>query len=627
MPGKGLKRKLVAILSADVVAYSRLMRDDEEETVHQLGVYRKILIKIINQYGGSVIDFPGDNLLAEFDSVVDAVKGAVEIQTEVKRRNADIPLERRMKFRIGINLGDVLHENERIYGDGVNIASRLEGLATAGGISISGTVYEHIKNKLHLGYEYTGEQKVKNISEPVRVYRIITDTDTVGKLMDKKRPGKRRRQWAITAVLILSAGAALTAIWMHVRPDNFDKDGAEITAVAPQLSERASIAVLPFKNLSGDPEQEYFSDGITNDIITDLSKFRELLVIASNTVFTYKGLPVNVRDVSRELGVRYVIEGSVQKTDYRVRLNVQLIDGGTGHHLWAERYERPMKELFAVQDKILKTIVATLAVRIDSEERARVLRKDTVNLKAYDLVLRGWDYSTQTKRSPNMEARQLFEKAIELDPLYATAYVGLGRTYLNSFLYGWTEFPDQTLDKAFTYGQKALGLDETNASARALIGIIYRYRLQHDLAIKELERAVELNPNDAHVSAYLGTVLNYIGRPDDAIRSLNIALRLDPKMVPAFHMHLGLAYYLKGQYDQSISTLNRGLLWYSDHVFIHIPLAAAYAQAGRLEDAQNSAATVLRLHPFFEVDYYGTAFVNPADRSHLAEGLRKAGLK
>jgi adenylate cyclase len=336
---------------------------------------------------------------------------------------------------------------------------------------------------------------------------------------------------------------------------------------------------------------------------------------------------VKAQEVSRELGVRYVLEGSVQKAGDQVRINTQLIDATTGHHLWAERYDRDLKDLFAVQDEIVQTIVATLAVRIDAEERRRVMRKDTESLEAYDYVLRGWEYFSRTTRSANTQARQMFEKAIELDPRYATAYVGLGRTHLALFQYGWTEFSARALQRTHSLAQKALSLEESNASAHALLGIVYRYRLQYDLATKELERAIELNPNNARSHAALGTVLNYTSRQDDAIDKLETALRLNPTMRPGYYMHLGLAYYLKGRYEDSIMTLKSGLGRYPNHVFLHIPLAAAYAQAGRPEEATNAAATVLRLHPFFEVDNYGTAFTNPADRARIADGLREAGLK
>ena len=394
----------------------------------------------------------------------------------------------------------------------------------------------------------------------------------------------------------------------------------------PPRPEKPSIAVLPFKNINGDRAQAYFSDGITNDIITDLSKFRELFVIASNSVFVYKDKPVKAQQVKRELGVRYILEGSVQRASGRVRVNAQLIDAGSGHHLWAERYDRNLQDLFTVQDEIVQTIVATLAVKIDAEERARVMRKDTENLEAYDYVLRGWEYYWRSTRSANRHARRMFEKAIEIDPHYPTAYVGLGQTHMAHFAYGWTEFSDQALQTAHDLAQKALSLDETSAPAHALLGEVYRYWMQYDLALKEYDRAIDLNPNDANSHAERGAILNYRGETDAAIDALETTLRFNPHMRPSNYMQLGLAYYLKARYEDAIEILERGLSWYPDDVFIHIPLAAAYAQDGQEQNAARVAAKIRRLHPFFHIDHYGTAFVRPADRSRIADGLRAAGL-
>jgi len=623
------KRKLTAILSADAKDYSRMMGEDEVETVEAITACRAVMTTFIREHRGRVVDSPGDNILAEFASVVDAVASAVAIQKALKEKNDQLPEHSRMMFRMGINLGDVIEEDKRIYGDGVNIAARIEGLAEGGGVCISGTAYDQIGKKLALGYEYIGEQTLKNIEKPVRVYRILMEPEAAGRVIGKAKtkPGVSRRIPLFLGLALVTVGIAVVILNLFSRPtppsiDTASEERTEIPSTA-----KPSIAVLPFNNLSGDPEQEYFSDGITNDIITALSKFRELFVIASNSVFVYKGKPVKAQEVNRELGARYILEGSVQQVDRKVRVNAQLVDAVTGHHLWAERYDRDLIDLFAVQDEILHTIVTTLAVKIDAVERARVMHKDTNSLKAYDYVLRGREYLSRATRSETMQARQLFEKAIEIDPRYAAAYVGLGRSQFHLFLYGWTEFPDRALQQSHDLANKALSLEKSDASAHTLLGLVYRYRLQFDLAIKESERALELNPNDARIYASLGTVLNYIGRRDDAILKLETALRLDPRMFPGYHMHLGLAYYLKGRYEDAIGALNRGLGWYPEHVFIHIPLAAAYAQAGRLEEAERTASTILRLHPFFEVDSFGNAFVNSADRASIADGLRKAGLQ
>ena len=626
MAEEQVKRKLTAIFSADVKGYSRLMSADDAATVRTLTEYREVMAELISSHRGRVVDSPGDNLLAEFVSVVDAAQCAVEVQKEFKVRNGELPEDRRMEFRIGINLGDVIHDGERIYGDGVNIAARIEGLAEAGGICISRNAYEQIENKLALECEYLGEYRVKNISKPIEVYRIPLEPFRAS-IEGKPRVNLLQKiAIAGAGLLLLTAGAFI--IWKHLQPSTSGPaDVAYEEELAFPLSDKPSIAVLPFQNLSGDEEQEYFSDGITNDIITDLSKFTQLFVIASNTVFTYKGKPVKVKEVSQELGVRYVLEGSVQKAGDKVRVNAQLIEGTTGHHLWAERYDRDLKDLFALQDEIIQTIVRSLAVKISEAESMRVMSKSRGSLEAYDYLLRGWHHYDRRTRSANNQARQMFNQAIELDPRYAEAYVALGVNYFEAVSYGWTEFPDQALHRAYDLAQKALALEEANASAHRLLGAVYLRWAQYDLAASELRRAIELNPNDAESYGALGSVMLYSGRTEEAIQSMETELRFNPHFGPGDFMELGLAYYLGGRYEDSIRILERGVGQKPDFVGHHIGLAAAYAQAGRLREAREAAATVLRLSPFFETASYGSAFRNPTDRAALVEGLHQAGLQ
>jgi adenylate cyclase len=627
MPQEGFKRKLTAILNADVEGYSRHMGEDEEATIRTLTAYREAMAVLIQQYRGRVVDDPGDNLLAEFASVVDAVNCAVAIQQQLSELNSSLPAERKMQFRIGVNLGDVVEEGNRIYGDGVNIAARIEGLTTGGGICISRTTYDQVKNKLNLGYEYLGEHKAKNIAEPVRVYRVLMEPEAAGTVIGEKKLRLRRRHWVAVAVIALVFGAAAVAIWnFYIRSTPSLKKDVSPGETLTSLSNKPSIAVLPFTNLSGDPEQEYFSDGITNDIITDLSKFRGLLIIASNTVFTYKGKPVKAKKVSQELGVRYVVEGSVQKADDKVRINAQLIDTATGHHLWAERYERNLKDIFALQGEIVQTIVATLAIKVDEAEIARAMRKDTTSLEAYDYVMRGWQYFSRRTRSANVKAKEMFRKAIELDPDYGEAYWALGWAQFMNATSGWTEFFSQAMQQAQDLAKKALRLEESNAAPHALLGICYLYQGEYDLAISELQRAIELNPNSPYGYHSLGMGLLYAGLTDDAIKALETALRLDPNRNNT-NFFLGLGYYFKGRYDDAIRVLKQGLSREYNFAESHATLAASYAQTGRLEDAAGAAKMVLMLQPIFEVDSYGTAFRNPADRERIRDGLRKAGLK
>jgi adenylate cyclase len=447
-----MERKLAAILSTDVKGYSRLMGEDEVATIRTITAYRELMATLIQQHRGGVVDSPGDNLLAEFPSVVEAVQCAVTIQQELKARNAELPPHRRMEFRIGINLGDAIAEGERLYGDGVNIAARLEGLAEVGGICISGTVYDQVKTKLDLGYEDLGAQAVKNIAEPVRVYRVRMEP--WGAVHAVRPPQQlaarlwRRGTLAVVGLLLLLGGGATVWHLAFRPPSPAGVIPSETTAALP-LPDKPSIAVLPFDNMSGDLEQGYVSDGMTEDLITDLSKLSGLFVIARNSVFTYKGKAVKPEQVSRELGVRYVLEGGVRKAANRVRITAQLVDATTGYHRWAERYDRELQDIFAVQEEISRKIVAALAVQLTEGEQARLGRKYTENLEAYDDSLRGHDYLWRSTEQANARARQMFERAISLDPTFTAAYAALGWTYWLDWVFRWDVNP-RTLEHAFT---------------------------------------------------------------------------------------------------------------------------------------------------------------------------------
>lgn len=452
-----MERKLAAIFSADVKGYSRLMGEDEEATIRTLTAYRTVMTTHIQQQHGRVVDSPGDNLLAEFASVVDAVRCAVTIQQELKARNADLLDQRKMEFRIGINLGDVVVEGERLYGDGVNIAARIESLSDPGGLSISGTVYDHVENKLLLSYEYLGEQAVKNIAKPVRVWRVVMDEAAValaekgvsrhereqslgslgpvtifrtGLSKDEQRQGRstaaRSRTFAVLAGLLLLAGTTVVVRALS-RSSLNTQDSTSFTQTAPALPfpDKPSIVVLPFVNMSVSPEQEYFSDGITEDLTTALAKVSGLFVIARNTAFTYKGKSVDIKAVSYELGVRYVVEGSIQRAGNRIRITAQLVDGFNAAHVWADSYDRDVKDVFAVQDEVRQKITFALKVKITPEEQERFRRTPTDNLEAYDLLLRGAEAYNRLTKETNIQARQMFEQALTLDPHYAGAFAWL----------------------------------------------------------------------------------------------------------------------------------------------------------------------------------------------------------
>ncbi len=450
-----MERKLTAILCADVFGYSRLMGENEEATLRTLSSHRKLIDSLIEQHHGRFVNSAGDSVLAEFASVVNAVQCAVEIQTTLKAENANIPPERRMEFRIGVNLGDVMVDGEQIYGDGVNVAARLESLADPGGISISGTVHEQVRDKLALRYEDLGEQEVKNIARPVRVWRVLTEPARGERLSTSTQ--RVPRKYVRGGIFSLAGLAILAAVIVFVQ--HISLRAPTTTASIPPAQKPAlplpnipSIAVLPFTNMSGDPQQEYFSDGLTDDLITDLSRGPGIFVIASTSTFTYKGKPVKVQEVGRELGVKYVLEGSVRKAGDEVRIDVQLVDATTGAELWAERYDRPLRDIFSLQDEIVRRIVTTLNLQLTLwEEHGILARKRTDNLDAYDDFLRGLEYFWSSPK----EARQMFEKAIELDPKYADAYAWLGYNYCVGWIFLLSPDPN-ALDRALQFAHGAL---------------------------------------------------------------------------------------------------------------------------------------------------------------------------
>src|SRR5215813_10312873 len=473
-----VERKLVAILAADVQGYSRLMGEDEVGTLRRLTAYRGVTDALIQQHRGRIVGTAGDSILAEFASAVEAVQCAVDIQQALKTKNADLPSARRMEFRIGINVGDVIVEGPQLYGDGVNIAARLEALAEGGGICLSGTVYDQVENKLPLGYEYLGEQTVKNIAKPVRAYRVRGEGEATATVQGR------------------------------------GEVGAPGQSPGLPLPDKPSILVLPFINMSHDPEQEYFTDGITEDITTDLSKISSLFVISRNSAFTYKGKAAKVGDISREMGIRYVLEGSVRKAGERVRISAQLIDATTDHHLWADRYDRPLIDIFAVQDEIVQQLVSTLRVEVHEAELERVRRIPTTSLSAYDALLRGEEYLHRVTIEANVQARQSFEQAMALDPQYGEAHAGLGWTY-------WVEShfssDPQHLEQAVALAQQAIALDDSLPLAHSLLSLVSGRKQQYARAIAAGERAVSLDANNAYSAAWLAEVLNFAGRPAEAI--------------------------------------------------------------------------------------------------------------
>ena len=631
MATQDFKRKLTAILSADVKGYSRLMGEDEGFTVRTIIAYREVIAVVVQKHRGRVVDSPGDNLLAEFGSVVDAVRCAVEIQEELKARNAELHENRRMMFRIGINLGDVIEAEGRIYGDGVNIAARVEGLAEGGGICISRTVYDQVKNKLTLGYEYFGEHTAKNITEPISVYQVLMEPEAAGKVIGKERP--RLKQWRLVALSVAAAlflvGGAVAVWHFYLRPAPPPMEVASVEKMSLPLPDKPSIAVLPFVNMSDDPKQDFFSDGITEEIITALSKVPDLFVIARNSTFTYKGKPVKIRQVADELGVKFVLEGSCRKVGDKVRITAQLIDATTGYHLWGERYERELKNIFAVQDEITLKILMALQVKLRGGDQAGALVKGTENLEAYLKLLKGREYSERNNKEANALARQMYEEAIALDPAYAMAYLRLSATHIMDIHLGSSKSTKKSLQRALELVQKALALDGDLAQAHSFLGRIYLAKRQYHEAIAEGERALALAPNSAFAHAALAFSLHHAGRPEEASALYEKAIRLDP-IPPAWYL-IGLAssYQGTGRYEEAIKLYEKVLRRAPDNLWAHLGLAGIYSILGREQDARAEAAEVLRIDPTFSIGTLArnTLYKNQADIELRADALRKAGLK
>ena len=576
-----VQRRLAAILSADVAGYSRLMGDNEVATIRTLSEYRAVISEIVAAHHGRIVDMPGDNLLAEFGSAIDAVEAALAMQRELASRNAQLSEARRMAFRVGINLGDIIIEDKRIYGDGVNIAARVESLAPAGGICVSAKVHEEVCRKLDLAFDDMGEHELKNIAVSVRVYRVRTDA-------------------AATA-----AGPA--------------------PAPGPG-SAKPSILVLPFANLSGAPEQEYFADGLTEDILTDLSRFRELFVISRNTSFKFKGQAVEVKKVARELGVQYVVEGSVRKAGNRVRVTVQLIDAASDHHVWAERYDRDLEDIFAIQDEVTSAIVATLPGRLEAAARRRTERKPPANMVAYECVLEAKVLHHRSNRDDNLRALSLIRRAVELDPRYAHAHAWRACILGQQWTYGWCADRAAIQSEFERELQVALGLDENDSDVHRILAAVGVVRNDFDKAVYHQQRALALNPNDDLIVVQQGEILTWLGQAEEGIGWIRKAMRLNPYHPERFWFHLARAQFVAKRYADAVESLRHIT---APDGFHHALLAACYAQMGDAQHATVHAAEVIKRIPGFAIRKHCLPLLHyrrETDLAHHLEALRKAGL-
>lgn len=576
-----MERRLAAIFAADVVGYSRLMEANERGTLTALKSHRKNLIDpVVAEHNGRIVKLMGDGVLVEFASVVDAIECAVEIQRGMIERNVKVPENGKIEFRIGINIGDILVEGDDIYGDGVNVTARLEALADPGGICVSQNVFDQVKNKVDLGFEDMGDQKVKNIAEPVRAYRV-----------QLPRP------------IVIEA--------------------------PPVMPDKPSIAVLPFDNLSGDPEQEYFSDGITEDIITALSRLRWFLVIARNSTFVYKGRSVDVKLVGRELGVRYVLEGSVRKAGNRVRITAQLVDAISGAHYWAQNFDRELADIFELQDDITQSVTSAIEPKLVAAEGARSLGRSSRDLSAWDLVTRAMTHYGRMTASESEIAIKMLRSAVEKYPNYGPAHSLLAFALLVSGHVGWIPESDD-FAYAAELAQRAAQLDNEDPWAHLALGYVAFTQRQTDETTKEYKRALDLNPNFATAHGYLGWALAFDGQSDEAIRYFELALRMSPHdpLKAFFYSGTGVAHYYANRFDEAVEWARNAVRERPGFTASRRILCASLAQAGRIDEAHEEMATLRIMQPnistaWIEQHVPYTARAMP----HFIEGMRKAGLE
>ncbi|HUT49914.1 MAG TPA: tetratricopeptide repeat protein [Alphaproteobacteria bacterium] len=585
MTRDAVTRRLAAIFAADMVGYSRLMSADEEGTIARQKTHRRELIDPkIAEHGGRIVKLMGDGMLVEFASVVDAVRCAVEVQREMAERECDVPEDKRICYRVGINLGDIVIDGDDILGDGVNIAARLEAMAEPGGVLISRAARDQIRDKLDLPLEDLGEHTVKNIARPVRMFSVLLEDPAASKAGTK----------------------------------------------GPMLADKPTIAVLAFENMSGDPEQEYFADGIAEDIITALSKFREFIVIARNSSFTYKGSAVDIKRVAQELGVRYVLEGSVRKAGARVRITGQLIDAPTGAHIWAERYDRGLEDIFAVQDEITQSIVGAIAPGIVSAEVQRAQRKDAGQLGAWDCVMRAHAHTVQFTQESVAEAGRLLTQAIALDPGNVTALSDLAFIQHLEGVWGWSDSPPESMARMDQLARKAVAIDDRDASAHVALAIAELFASRHDEALRRLERAVHLNPNLAWAHGYLGAVHSFAADLEAAIPCMETAIRLSPHdpLLVIWHAAPAWAALITERYDEAIAYANKALAESRSFVDTYVILASACGHAGRIDEAKAALDEYQRHLPGLTLNdpRLIRPFKRPGDQERFLEGLRKAGL-
>ena len=611
-----------------MVGFSRLMHDDEAGTHDALGRLRRAVDPLIAAHGGRIVGTAGDSLLADFPSVVDALSCAIEVQRAAGGINQGIPPERRLELRVGVNLGDVIVDGDDIFGDGVNIAARLEGLARPGTICISHTVYEQVRTKLALDYRPLGSHRVKNIAEPVRVYEVAQGAGTMPRR-------QRRRRWPLAAGAVVVAGVLgwilVTEPWLHLFGPSPEAKPIEVaTLAAPdRLAGRRSVAVLPFKNLSGDADHDFFSDGVSEDVITALSRFSNLLVISRAASFRFKDSNAPPAEIGRALEARYLLTGSIRRDAKLIRVGTELTEAQTGRLVWSENYDPGAGDIFAVQDDIARHVVGATSVKLTRFEQERVQSKPTSSLAAYEFVLRGRDVFSHATSESNDEASELFQRAIDLDPNYADAYAALAGSHYEAVISGWTEFRTEELEHAQTLAQKALAIDPANTRAYGVLAFVQLYRKEFDLAIAQIDRALEINPSDPDNYTYRGSILVWQGKAAEALPWLDAGLRFD-RASSFTAERLCMAYYFLDRYAEAVGACNQAL--YSGPgrntvMLTHPMLAAAYAEQGQLPQAAAERTAALRLWPLLDAETYAAQFGMREAQDHMLDGLRKAGFR
>ena len=629
-----MERKLAAILCADVAGYSRLMGQNEEATLATLTSHRKIIDSLIEQYRGRFVNSAGDSVLAEFASVVEAVNCAVAVQKALRTENAGLPETRRMEFRIGVNLGDVIIEGGQIYGDGVNVAARLESLAEPGGICVSGVVHDQVRDKLEFGFQDRGEQAVKNIARPVHVWSVVPDGAKAAAPSLTQRIPQRYWRSGILSVTGLVIIVATIVLVQHIslKPPHTSASIPPNEKPALPMPTMASIAVLPFNNMSGNPDQEYFSDGLTDNLITRLSALPGVLVIARNSSFFYKGKAATVQQVGRELGVRTILQGSVMRTGNRVRVNAELADATTDSNLWAQSFDQPLKDIFTIQDEIVLNIVKTLSAffKLDNLQVPRSITledKPTDNIEAWDDTLQGahgfWEFTAEG----NARARQMWEKAVSLDPNYAEAYAALGWTYSMDILSGRSRNVHRDLARSSELARKALSIDDSTVLALALLSRNDYLEGRFDQAVDDARKIFAVNPNSAMGYSTLAQALSADDRPKEAIVAIQKVVRLDPAARNYYNEDLGWTYLHLGQWQEAIAAFEQYANSYPQDVNGHNGLTMAYSELGWNKEAQAQIAEVKRLDPQYSMSKLGyKGSKDKAFNERFVRDLRKAGL-